>query len=175
MASMNNKLKKTLAAITAASMLCGMTPVHAEGGAAADSAPADAGGSSLNESLVSGISRSDTYAGYLNSHADAARPKRDIVINAKDYASLSEDGNGVTPETVIQEFQGEQDVLVWSNHGGVINYEFEVSETGLYNLELFYYTVSGENTVIEMAMQLDGEYPFSAAKTFTLDRYWKQI
>ena len=53
---MNNKLKKTLAAITAASMLCGMTPVHAEGGAAADSAPADAGGSSLNESLVSGIS-----------------------------------------------------------------------------------------------------------------------
>ncbi len=173
LASMNNKLKKTLAAITAASMLCGMTPVHAEGGAAADSAPADAGGSSLNESLVSGISRSDTYAGYLNSHADAARPKRDIVINAKDYASLSEDDNGVTPETVIQEFQGEQDVLVWSNHGGTINYEFEVSETGLYNLELFYYTVSGENTVIEMAMQLDGEYPFSAAKTFTLDRYWK--
>ncbi len=126
MASLNIKLKKTLAAITAASMLCGIAPVHAEGGAA-DTASADTGGSTLNESLVAGISRNDTYAGYLNSHADAAKPKKDIVINAKDYASSEEDSNGVKPETEVQEFQGEQDVLVWSNHGGVINYEFDVA------------------------------------------------
>lgn len=171
MASLNIKLKKTLAVLTAASLLLGTAPVHAEGSEASGNA-AD-GGSSLNESLVVGVSRSDTYSSYINSHADAAYPKQEIVINASDYVSLSADSANTRPEVEVKEFEGEQDVLVWTNHGGAVEYEFDVAETGLYNLEMLYYTISGSNTVIEMAMQIDGEYPFSAAKTFTLDRYWK--
>lgn len=171
---MKNKLKKVLAAATAASMLCGMNVYAETGDSGSDSTPAaDNGGSSLNESLVAGVSRSDTYSSYVNSHADAPKPMQEIVINASDYTSLSADASGVEPEVEVKEFEGESDVLVWTNHGGVVDYEFDVAETGLYHLELLYYTISGSNTVIEAAMQLDGEYPFSAAKTFTLDRYWK--
>ena len=174
MARLNIKLKKAAAVITASALLLGITPVYAEtGGSTAAPASAGDGGSSLNESLVAGVSRSDTYAGYLNSHADAAYPKQEIVINAADFVSLSQDANDTKPEVEVKEFQGESDVLVWTNHGGTIDYEFEVSETGLYNLEMLYYTIAGSNTVIEVAIKLDGEYPFSAAKTFTLDRYWK--
>ena len=172
MASLNIKLKKVLACVTAASMLCGM-PVYAEGGSDNSSSDTSNGGSTLNESLIAGVSRSDTYSSYINSHADAAYPKQPIVINAKDYVSVSADENGARPEIEVKEYEGESDAMVWTNHGGVIDYEFEVPETGLYNLELFYYTISGSNTVIEVAMRIDGEYPFSAAKTFTLDRYWK--
>lgn len=173
MASLNIKLKKTLACVTAASMLCGM-PIYAEGGGSGTATDAsDNGGSTLNESLVAGVSRSDTYSSYINSHADAAHPKQEIVINASDYVGVSADPNGTEPDIEVTDYEGESGVLVWTNHGGVIDYEFNVPETGLYNLELLYYTISGSNTVIELAMQIDGEYPFSAAKTFTLDRYWK--
>ena len=169
MARMNIRLKKVLAITLSASMLAGM-PVYV--GAAEESGGTEGSGSSINESLVTGMNRDDTYASYFDRHSDAAYPKQEIVINAKDYKSLSKDEEGIDSGAEVKEFQGEADVLVWQNHGGKAEYEFEVPETGLYNLEMFYYTIKGNNTVIEFAMQLDGEYPFSAAKTFTLDRYW---
>lgn len=166
---MNIKLKKALAAVLSASMLAGM-PVYVN--AAEDTGNKEGTDSSINESLVAGMNREDTYASYFNRHSDAAYPKQEIVINAKDYKSLGKDERGGESGAEVKEYQGEKDVLVWPNHGGTAEYEFEVPETGLYNLEMFYYTIKGNNTVIEFAMQLDGEYPFSAAKTFTLDRYW---
>lgn len=170
MASINIKLKKMLAITVAASMLMGMSAyVEAD----ADTNGDEDEKSSINESLVAGVNRGDTYASYFNSHADAARPNKEIVINAKDYLSVKADSAGTEPEIEVKEFQGENDVLLWTNHGGAVEYEFEVPETGLYNLEMLYYTIAGNNTVVEVAMQIDGEYPFSAAKTFTLDRYWK--
>ena len=171
LARMNIKLKKVLSVILAASMLAGM-PVNVN--AAEDSEGSDSSsGSSINESLVAGMSRDDTYANYFNSHSDAAYPKQEIVINAKDYVSIGADKYGIEPGGEVTDFEGESDVLLWPNHGGTAEYEFEVPETGLYNLEMFYYTIAGNNTVVEYAMQLDGEYPFSAAKTFSLDRYWQ--
>jgi len=170
LASINIKLKKMLAITVAASMLMGMSAyVEAD----ADTNGDEDEKSSINESLVAGVNRGDTYASYFNSHADAARPNKEIVINAKDYLSVKADSAGTEPEIEVKEFQGENDVLLWTNHGGTVEYEFEVPETGLYNLEMLYYTIAGNNTVVEVAMQIDGEYPFSAAKTFTLDRYWK--
>lgn len=170
MASLNIKLKKLLALTLAASMLNG-NAVFAEGsGGEGDS---ESGGSSINQTLVAGLSREDTYASYLSRHLGAAYPKSEVVINAKDYASASADDSGVQPEIETKEYQGESDSVVWTNHGGKLEYEFDVSEAGFYHLEMLYYTISGSNTVIEMAVQLDGEYPFSAAKTFTLDRYWQ--
>lgn len=171
MASMNIKLKKVLSIAVTAGLLVGRPAlVSADSDSSGDGANQE---SSINQTLVSGINRDDTYAAYFNKHTDAAYPDKQVVINAKDYVSAKADERGTEPEFEVKEFQGEGDVLVWTNHGGTIEYEFDVAETGLYNLELFYYTISGTNTVVEVAMQLDGEYPFSAAKTFTLDRYWK--
>ncbi len=170
MARMNIKLKKALAVLTAAGMTISMQPVFAEGGGDQSGQQQD---STINESLVAGVSREDTYAGYLNEHADAAHPDAQVVINAADYVSAEADASGVEPEVEVTDYQDESDVLLWTNHGGTLNYEFTVDQAGLYNLEMLYYTIAGSNTVIEVAMKLDGDYPFSAAKTFTLDRYWK--
>ncbi len=170
MASMNIKLKKALSIVVAASLLTGNSVfVKAEN----SEGSGDRQDSSINESLVSGITRDDTYASYFNKHTDAQYPDAEILINAKDYIGTKADERGTEPEIEVKEFEGESDVVVWTNHGGTIEYEFDVAQTGLYNLEMFYYTIAGSNTVVEVAMKLDGEYPFSAAKTFTLDRYWK--
>lgn len=171
LARMNIKLKKLLAVTLSASMLATM-PVYISA-ETDDSSQSDGSGSSINESIVSGISREDTYASYIGKHAAASYPKQEIVINAKDYISMGADENGLESGAEVKDYEGESDVLVWPNHGGVAEYEFEVPESGLYNLEMLYYTITGNNTVVEYAMKLDGDYPFSAAKTFSLDRYWQ--
>ncbi len=171
MASLNIKLKKSLAVLLAASMITGIPqfPVFA----ADDGTDTEQEESSINQDLVVGVNRDDTYANYLNSHSDAAHPDAEITINGADFVSKEADDSGVEPDIEVTDFQGESNVAVWSNHGGVLNYEFNVAEEGLYNLEMLYYTIAGNNTVIEISLKIDGEYPFSAAKTFTLDRYWK--
>ncbi len=68
------------------------------------------------------------------------------------------------------------DTLKWKNDKLTLAYSFEVPETGLYNLEAIYYPISGKetsNTVLDIGLKLDGEYPFTAAQDLTLDRYWQ--
>ena len=171
LAHLKTKLRKLLAVFVAASML-NVGPVftvHAQDGGTSNTSNEN---SSINQDLVAGVNREDTYASYYNSHSDAGCPDKEIVIEAKSFKTAKDD-NGVEPEVSTKEFEGEKDAVVWTNHGGTLEYTFNVAETGLYNLEMLYYTISGNNTVIELAMKIDDEFPFSAAKTFTLDRYWK--
>ncbi len=66
--------------------------------------------------------------------------------------------------------------LKWKNDKLTLTYEFTVEETGLYNLEAIYYPISGsesKNTVLDIALKIDGEYPFTATKELELDRYWQ--
>ncbi|MDE6580141.1 MAG: hypothetical protein K2K41_06370, partial [Ruminiclostridium sp.] len=69
LARMNIKLKKVLAVTLSASMLAGM-PVYVNA-AEGSEGTGSSSGSSINESLVAGMSRDDTYANYFNSHSDA--------------------------------------------------------------------------------------------------------
>ena len=173
MAHLSKKFKKSIAWLMAGTMLLSL-PVNAESdgsGTAGGSDTADSG-SSLNQDIMAAVGRDGVYATYYKEHADAAHPKKEVVIDASEYTEKSADENGKTPDVSVEDYEGEKDALLWKNHAGEVTYEFEVPETGLYNLEAFYFPIAGENTTVEIGMKLDGEYPFTAAKTFTLDRYW---
>lgn len=130
--------------------------------------------SSLNESIFITGGRENIYANYLKRYADAPKPTSNIIIPASEYTSTARDpATKELPKIRVEEYEGLSDCLVWTNHGGDVTYSFEVAKEGLYHLELRYFPISGENTVIETGLLIDGEYPFTAAKTFTLDRYWK--
>lgn len=66
--------------------------------------------------------------------------------------------------------------IKWKSDKLTLTYEFEVEETGNYNLEFIYYPIGGsetKNTVLDIGLKIDGEYPFTATQDLTLDRYWK--
>ena len=129
--------------------------------------------SSINASIMATGDRNNIYSAYLERHSGADKPlDKEIVINAVDYVSTEDNESGIAPRVEKTEYEGVSDVLYWKNHEGKINYKFNVEKTGLYHLEMLYYPVSGDNTTVEVAMLIDGDYPFTAAKTFTLDRYW---
>ena len=178
MANYSKKFKKAAAWLMTAAMLLSM-PVYAENEAeekvSAETVGASAAEeekSSLNESTLATSGKAGAYATYLAQYGDAAYPDKEIAIGAADYTGTAEDDNGNAPTVRAATYMGEENCLVWNNHAGEVTYQFEVKESGLYNLEMLYYPIAGQNTTVEVGMKLDGEYPFNAARTFTLDRYW---
>lgn len=160
-------------------------------------------GSSVSSIEIAGIDGkySKYYNDYLNQ--GVKKPDKEITIYASDYTGGSIDGEafqkGATDEAItkavetIKDSNGFQNLknflaenteletskyetIKWKDDKLTLTYKFTVAETGLYNLEAIYYPISGKetsNTVLDIGLKLDGEYPFTAAKDLTLDRYWK--
>lgn len=66
--------------------------------------------------------------------------------------------------------------IKWKSDRLNLTYEIDVPETGLYNLEMIYYPIEGTettNTVLDVGLKIDGDYPFSSTMDLTLDRLWK--
>ena len=116
--------------------------------------------------------RDATYSAYFEKYGSKNRPDKEIVIEAKDGVT-SKGIEGVEPVYEITDYEGQADCFVWTNNRGNVTYDFEVEEAGIYSLELFYYTISGASTSVDIGLRLDGEYPFTACNDISLDRYWK--
>lgn len=171
MAQMRKHLKSAAALfLTAAVTISVMSGISFATEEEAESTSSD---SSLNSSIMATGDRENAYSYYIKRYADAAKPMEEIFIQASDYVSAEASTTGIEPEITVMDYEGVQNCLQWINHEGKVTYSFDVATAGLYNLELLYYPIGGENTTIEVALYIDGEYPFTAAKTFTLDRYWK--
>ena len=155
-------------------------------------------GSSVSSIEIAGID--GKYSKYYNDYLNQGvkKPDKEITIYASDYTGGSIDGEafqkGATDEAItnavetIKDSNGfqnlknflaentEYETIKWKDDKLTLTYKFTVAETGLYNLEAIYYPISGKetsNTVLDIGLKLDGEYPFTAAKDLTLDRYWK--
>lgn len=60
-----------------------------------------------------------------------------------------------------------------AKEGESISYTIHITKSGLYNLGLIYYPVSGKGLSIEFSMDIDGKLPFSEAQYISLYRVWK--
>ncbi len=163
--------KKAFAAVMAACMFLTMqAPVSAQTGDSIADAVEEKVESSLNAELM-GTNREDTYSAYYDRNVNNPKPDAEIVIEAG--AGYTADATrDVMPEIEVRAYEGVDDCLVWTNHYGTVTYTFNVEKAGNYCLELLYYTIGGDNTTIDVGLLLDGEYPFSACNSLSLDRYW---
>jgi ABC-type glycerol-3-phosphate transport system substrate-binding protein len=136
---------------------------------------------SINQSVMSDMNRDKIYYSYINRHAGAPEPQTEIAIKATDFHLTEPDVNGVEPQIeILEAYEGVSDVLYWHNDAGLLTYDFNVEQEGLYCLEMQYFPtsavdpVSGKSSAntVEIGVQLDGEYPFLAANDFELDRLW---
>lgn len=161
-----SKMKRFTAAFMSVVLASTVITFSSTGAVAEDTAAASTE-SSINLNKMSSTNRDNIYSKYISKYTDAAKPMKDIVINANEYAE--NDG----AELDVIEFEGQKDVLRWSNQTGEVTWTFNVEEAGLYNMMATYFPVAGSNTTIEFELYLDGELPFDATKLIQFDRYWK--
>ncbi len=123
--------------------------------------------SSITADSLSIVSNKNAYKNYIEKYAGEAKPMEEITVDVTDF----EAADGAKAE--VKDFEGESDCVGWLDSEGTITWKFDVKTAGLYNLEMFYYPVAGQNTTVEVDLKLDGENPFDEVKLVELDRYWK--
>lgn len=103
-----------------------------------------------------------SYDEYLQKHAGAAFPQKQIVIDGKNYLQSS-DG-----------FYLEDDGLCTLEEG-TVTYEVEVAEEGFYQIKLSYLPIEGKNNKIERIVYINDEIPFENAQYLEFSRVWTDL
>lgn len=109
--------------------------------------------------------RQKTYSDYYTEISDKVRPRDEIYLS---YASCSDDA-----EVEVSDYEGKDNVIVWSNEDGTLDFTVNVEKAGAYNIEVCYYPITGGNSTSEMSVTIDGESPFDTATRVSFPRVWK--
>lgn len=110
---------------------------------------------------VSGMGREDTYANYLQAHKDAVSGSAEAVIDITAFegdAELREE-NGVS--------------CVYTPDGSYVTWKVNVEQAGMYNIQLDYLTTASRGVDIERELYINGELPFSGARSLCFTRMWQ--
>lgn len=75
-------------------------------------------------------------------------------------------------ETSMMNLKKESGFVITQDTGS-ITYEFDVKESGLYNLEVTYYPVTDTTLTIVRNLYINGKLPFDNAKGITFERSWE--
>lgn len=111
--------------------------------------------------------RSDTYALYLDAHADAARPQaEEIVVDLTAYNTAN-----AKKTEVKNNYEGEDKVL-YQEDSGYTEWQVSVPESGMYRVYIEYYPVESRGVSMERAFYINGELPFSGSDALTFTRRW---
>lgn len=124
--------------------------------------------------LVSTYSVTDEIPGfmeYLNQHEGAAYPQTTIEIAASDYAVYMEGDRETQPE-VYSDYEGSTGDSVLTTESGYIEFEVNVEEEGMYELQVEYYPVEGKNSEIQRSFFIDGTLPYGELSLIEFSRVW---
>jgi len=111
------------------------------------------------------IYKAGSYGEYLQTYARAAAAEDVITIDVTKFKEASEN------VSVEADYQGRKNVLLTADEG-YVEFEISVPSTGLYGLGCSYYTVPGKGVAIERAITINGESPYTEARTAALDRVY---
>lgn len=109
-----------------------------------------------------GAVREGTYSRYLNAHANAKYPQKNVEVALFDYTT----GIGVEENT---EYGKE---ALYTDAGSFVTWEIDIPESGFYNVEMEYMTVESRGVAAERALYINGELPFDDAENMTFSRLW---
>lgn len=102
------------------------------------------------------------------------KAEREITIDASNFARKSDDAKVDTGA-----YGGENGVLLWSAPKGWIEYEVEVPEDGLYEIEAEYYPYAagdgGSRQPVTLAARINGEFPFREARSMNFEREYRDV
>ena len=108
-----------------------------------------------------------SYADYINTYSAAEKPQREIILSAAaaiiDAAGKSEKQSG---------YKGREGESLLNAENETAQWNFNVTETGLYILKLVYCPVEGDGGSMERQIKIDGKIPFSEAGRLSFVRLW---
>ncbi|MFP4661083.1 MAG: extracellular solute-binding protein [Halanaerobiales bacterium] len=106
------------------------------------------------------------YKDYIASIDNKVRP--DIEINVPIFKYTETDMESIT---IREDLSGKK--ALTTDEDGYVEWEVNVPESGLYNIQLEYYPLEGKGGIIEREIQINGKLPFAGAKFLEFTRVWQ--
>jgi ABC-type glycerol-3-phosphate transport system substrate-binding protein len=103
-----------------------------------------------------------TYADFLEANADAASPAGTVEAPGQEAAG----------DAVLSDRFGREGLASLSGEG-LLEWEVEVAEDGLYGVTAEFHTLSGNNREFVFDLLVDGQLPYKEAADLVLRKTWK--
>ena len=132
-------LSAAIAVLICVPMLSAFPAAAEDSPPAADTADA-ANASSANELFT----KQKTYSDYYDEIKDVPRPNAEAL--------LTYSGKDDVAEAEVTSFEGKDNVLVWSNEEGRVDFTVDIPQAGAYQLEMSYYPLDGGATTTEVSV-----------------------
>ncbi|MFW6278849.1 MAG: extracellular solute-binding protein [Bacillota bacterium] len=127
-----------------------------------------------------GYERETTYGEYLDEYDGQPRPDREINIPVENYSDTNmnlevlEDFDGhsgkslKTAEEISEEYEEQEDY----SERPYVEWEIDIEEAGMYNIEFEYYPIPGRTGVVQRDLWINGERPFQESRYLEFSRVW---
>lgn len=103
----------------------------------------------------------ESYQAYLEENGYAGTLSDQVIeIDLKKYEASAG----------LEAYVGEQGIVTEDN--GTITWNFQVGQSGFYNLELGYLPLPGTTSDIQRKVYIDNEIPYEALSQVVINRYW---
>lgn len=113
--------------------------------------------------------RKNLYSNYKKNNENASIPAKEILISADSFSEQAPDSN----ISIVDELKGRNSVAVWGISPDYAKWNFTIPESGLYEIKLIYFPLKQTMRSIEIAIKIDGQFPFSEAASITLSSAYK--
>ncbi len=101
-----------------------------------------------------------SYKKYSSNHSNANAGKDEVNIQGSDFSNITDDNYKV------------QGTSVQTSESSSIEYTFDISSPGLYNVGVLYTPIEGKSADIIRSVYIDGEIPFAEANSIIFKRLW---
>lgn len=133
-----------------------------------DSPAQTEGGTDLDiDNLNEIITKSENYKQYLADYSGEARPDVEVAV---DLSAIQLSKGEVS---LLEDFEGRPGTSLSTGEEGYVEWELEVPEEGLYNIEVTYYADEGKGSSIERSVWVNGIIPYFEARSVLFSRVWK--
>lgn len=174
------RLAGTLAAAMILALLPGNMTVEAAKAAAEESAETEQTAETENtaeterktladyEEILDYTSDIAGYQEYIKRQPAGRLPGSACEIPADAYTAVE----NMTVRTE-QNYEGSTGTSLYTEETGLVEYQAEIPESGMYRLALEYYPVRGKNSPILRSIFIDGELPYRELALVEFPRIWK--
>lgn len=108
----------------------------------------------------------DSYEAYLENYRSMPKASDEVVIYAVDYIDTDQEVE------FFDKYQGSSMASLLTKDSGYVEWEFEVHETGMYQMNIDYLGYGGNGSAIERELLIDGKVPYTEARYLVLPRIW---
>ncbi|MBQ8393229.1 MAG: extracellular solute-binding protein [Clostridia bacterium] len=164
---MKAKARKLLALVLCLIMLMGtmITTVSA-----ASNGKASSGKSTTSIDDVTDILNAMSYSQYIAKYANKEKGKEIIDIPVLDYSA-----EDTTADVYEKDNHYGVDDALYIPEVGSVTWKFEVPSDALYTIQIEYCQTTGKTNSIERVFYLNGDVPFSGARSVILSKTWKYV